>query len=102
MGRRLSELRRHRGWTQAELAERLGVTLRDYQAIEGGRRNVTMRTLVVLASTFDVPLRTLFDEPATCAPRRRGRPTTRPSEQGVPSRPKPSKPTKMRARRVTR
>jgi transcriptional regulator with XRE-family HTH domain len=74
LGRRLSELRRAKGWTQAQLAERLGVTLRDYQAVEGGRRNVTMRTVVSLAAAFGVDVRALFEEPASRAERRRGRP----------------------------
>jgi transcriptional regulator with XRE-family HTH domain len=70
----LSELRRARGWTQAQAAERLNVTVRDYQAIEGGHRNVTMRTVVALADAFDVPLRLLIDAPTSHEARRRGRP----------------------------
>jgi transcriptional regulator with XRE-family HTH domain len=52
----------------------MNVTLRDYQAIEGGQRNVTMGTVVALADALGAPLRVLFDPPTSREERRRGRP----------------------------
>jgi transcriptional regulator with XRE-family HTH domain len=72
---RLRELRRARSWTQADAAERLGVLLRDYQAIEGGHRNVTVRTLVALANAFETDVHELFVSPERVEKRRAGRPT---------------------------
>ena len=74
-GRRLAELRRARGWTQSRAAVESGMPEKDYQAIENGRRAITIRTALALAQTFDQPLRALFDPPASLAPRRPGRPS---------------------------
>ena len=74
LGRRLAELRRERRWTQAVAAEKLGMIVRDYQALEGGRRNVTVETVAKVAQTFGVTLAALFEAPASGVPRRRGRP----------------------------
>lgn len=74
LGRRLAELRRERGWTQAQAAERAGMSETDYRAIEHGRRAITLRTAFHLAQTLGATMRTLFDTPVTRAPRRPGRP----------------------------
>jgi len=67
-------LRAEAGWTQAETAERAGIDAKHIQAIEAGSGNVTLRTLVALASAFGVDPRRLL-EPAPLAVRRaRGRP----------------------------
>lgn len=75
-GRRLAELRRAQGWTQARAAAKAGMPEKDYQAIENGRRAITIRTALALAQAFDLPLRMLFDSPASLEPRRPGRPAT--------------------------
>ena len=74
VGRRVAELRQERGWTQRHVADALGMLIADYQAIERGRRNCTMRTLVHVARAFGVATRDLFAAPATRGARRPGRP----------------------------
>ncbi|MGA7462136.1 MAG: helix-turn-helix transcriptional regulator [Candidatus Korobacteraceae bacterium] len=59
-GRRLRGLRQQRGWTQVELAERLGLD-RSYLAdIERGNRNVSLVNLDLIAMGFGVTLSRLF------------------------------------------
>jgi transcriptional regulator with XRE-family HTH domain len=77
LGRRIAEIRRAKGMTQHEVAEQVGMPMRDYQKIEGGIRNITMRTVVTLASALDVDVHDLFLPPATREPRRAGRPRDR-------------------------
>jgi transcriptional regulator with XRE-family HTH domain len=73
-GRRLAELRRARRWTQSQAADAAGMPEKDYQAIENGRRAITIRTALALAQALDVPLRVLFDPPTSKEARRPGRP----------------------------
>jgi transcriptional regulator with XRE-family HTH domain len=74
LGGRLAELRRERGWTQQQTADRVGMLARDCQAIENGKRAITIRSALTLAHAFDLPLRHLFDPPSVRVPRRAGRP----------------------------
>lgn len=53
-GERLRGLRSERGAKQREMAERLGMTLRNYQRMESGEINVPMLTLCALADDFGV------------------------------------------------
>jgi transcriptional regulator with XRE-family HTH domain len=73
VGRRVAELRQGLGMTQAELADRLTVTSRYVQSVEGGRENLTVESLTVLAWVLDAPVAALF-EPPTSRVVRRGRP----------------------------
>ena len=74
VGRRIAELRRERGETQAQLAERLEVSIKYLQRVERGV-NLTIDSLVDLANNLDVQVRELFDPPrGRPAPRRPGRP----------------------------
>lgn len=78
MGRRVAELRASRGISQEAFAERAGVDVKDLQKIEGGKLNVTVRTLVTLASALELRgVGELFAEPASREVRR-GRPRKRP------------------------
>ena len=72
IGMRIAELRRAREWTQSEVADRMGVPLRNYQRYEAGN-NLTIRTLVAIAAALGVRPVTLWQEP-TRVVRRRGRP----------------------------
>ena len=55
-GRRLREMRQQHGWTQVELAEKLGLD-RSYLAdIERGNRNVSLVDLELIALGFDTTL----------------------------------------------
>lgn len=85
LGRRLAELRAERGWTQAFVAERLGMPMRDYQAIEGGKRAITIRTAVMIAQVLETPVRSLFDRPMSREPPKPGRPRV---AHRTPSRPR--------------
>ncbi len=59
-GQRLRSLRQRRGWTQVELAERLGLD-RSYLAdVERGHRNVSLVNLELIAIGFDLTLPRLF------------------------------------------
>ncbi len=53
--------RRHRGLTQAELAQRTRMARPNLSAIERGKREVTLATLRALAASLDVPPGVLVD-----------------------------------------
>lgn len=61
--------------TQREVAELADVEPSSYARMEGGRQNLTLDTLALIAGVFGVPAIALL-EPATgpVAPRVRGRP----------------------------
>ena len=65
VGRRIAELRRERGLTQEQFAERLGIAANALQRIELGMQNLTIRSLVRLANGLGVPLASLFEAPAS-------------------------------------
>ncbi len=73
VGRKIAEFRQARGLTQEEVAETLGIALRNYQEMERGKQNLTLRTLVKLASVLGVATRQLLDEPSSRVVKR-GRP----------------------------
>jgi transcriptional regulator with XRE-family HTH domain len=50
--RRVAELRRQRGLTQAECAQRLGVAVKNWQRIEQGQ-NLTLHTLARVAVVLE-------------------------------------------------
>jgi transcriptional regulator with XRE-family HTH domain len=74
VGRRVAEIRRQLGWTQQDAAEKLGMPLKNWQRLEEGKMNVTLRTLVRVARGLGVRARALLDEPQARPKRRRGRP----------------------------
>lgn len=60
-GERLRALRRSRGWTQIEMAERFGLD-RSYLAdAEAGKRNVSLVNLKIIALGFGVTLSKLLE-----------------------------------------
>ena len=74
----MAELRAKAGLTQEQQAERLGFTLKYLQRIEGGGENLTVKSLVKIASALGVSVTELFRNPRTKQagpgrPRRRGR-----------------------------
>ena len=73
VGRRISEIRSGLGLTQEQVAERLGMTLKGYQFIERGVQNLTIKTMVRVASALEVRTAELFAAPASREVRR-GRP----------------------------
>ena len=54
---------RHGEMTQAELAERIGVTRQTVIAIEQGRYSPSLELAFQIARTFDVPLDEVFQYP---------------------------------------
>jgi transcriptional regulator with XRE-family HTH domain len=65
VGRRVAELRRDAGWTQAELAATADVSLKYIQRIEAGDANLTLRSLAKIANTFSVSVPALLEKPSS-------------------------------------
>jgi ribosome-binding protein aMBF1 (putative translation factor) len=61
LGKRVRTLRLERGLTQEEAAARAALDAKHFQAIEGGRANVTMASLVGIARALGVRLAELFE-----------------------------------------
>ncbi|WP_154794854.1 helix-turn-helix transcriptional regulator [Occultella kanbiaonis] len=57
----LTERRAERGWSQAELAERLGVSRQTIISIEKGRFDPSLPLAFRLAEEFGVAIEDLFD-----------------------------------------
>lgn len=58
---RIRDLRaRHDDMTQAELAERIGVSRQTLNAIEGGKYSPSLEAAFRIAGVFDVPLDKVF------------------------------------------
>ena len=96
VGRRVTELRQSRGWTQEHFAERLRVDARTLQRVEAGQ-HITFAMLVQLARALRVPIGELFEPPTARDLRRRGRPASasrRPEPVATESKP----PTTNKAR----
>lgn len=66
VGRRIAELRRERGWTQEQLAERLGISRRYLARLERGGQNVTVHRLAWLAEHLGCRVADLFVAPVDC------------------------------------
>jgi transcriptional regulator with XRE-family HTH domain len=77
VGRRIAELRAKAGQTQAQVAERLGTTVSNYQRMEHGLQNLTIRTLVKIAGAIGTKTAALFERPTSKAGAR-GRPRAHP------------------------
>ncbi|MHB8303741.1 MAG: helix-turn-helix domain-containing protein [Acidobacteriaceae bacterium] len=59
-GERLRHLRKRRGWTQAEMADILGLD-RSYLAdVERGKRNICLLNLQVIADGLKISISQLF------------------------------------------
>jgi transcriptional regulator with XRE-family HTH domain len=72
VGRRVAELRRALDLTQEAAAERLGMHPANYARIEQGRQNVTVETLVRVASVCKVSVAELFVVPESSDPAEEG------------------------------
>jgi transcriptional regulator with XRE-family HTH domain len=59
-GTKVRKLRKQRGWTQAEMADILGLDRSYLAEIEEGKRNVCLMNLEVIANGFGVTLAKLF------------------------------------------
>ena len=59
---RLRDLRGERGWSQADLAEQLGVSRQSVNAIETGRFDPSLPLAFKLARLFGLAIEALFEE----------------------------------------
>ena len=60
-GKRIKHLRRLRNLTQAQLAEKLDLSINYISQIETGEATPTFKTLFLLAQGLDVEMKDLFD-----------------------------------------
>ena len=60
MRNRLRVLRAERGWSQADLASRLGVSRQTVNAIENGRYDPSLPLAFTIAQLFEVPIENVF------------------------------------------
>ena len=61
---RLRVLRAERGWSQAELGGRLGVSRQAVNAIETGKYDPSLPLAFKLARLFDMPIENIFNDEA--------------------------------------
>jgi transcriptional regulator with XRE-family HTH domain len=76
VGRRIAALRLKAGLTQAQVAKSIDTAVNNYQRIEHGAQNATIRTLVKIANVIGVPTAALFEPGAGDPVAQRGRPPT--------------------------
>ena len=62
MKNRLRMLRAEKGWSQADLADRLGVSRQSVNAIETGRFDPSLPLAFKLAELFHLPIESIFSE----------------------------------------
>ena len=75
VARRIVELREKAGLTQRDVAEAVGFDTSSYARMESGSENLTLRTLTLIAATFELPTLALLEQPTVAPPeRKRGRP----------------------------
>ncbi len=60
LGARIGKLRRKRGWTQAEMAERVGIDRSFLADVERGKRNISILNLEIIAEGLSISLSQLF------------------------------------------
>ena len=61
MQNRLRALRAERGWSQAELAERLDVSRQSVNAIETGKYDPSLPLAFKIAAIFGMPIEAIFE-----------------------------------------
>lgn len=62
MNNRLRVLRAEKGWSQAELGDRLGVSRQAVNAIETGKYDPSLPLAFKLARLFNMPIEEMFDD----------------------------------------
>ncbi len=62
MNNRLRVLRAEHRWSQAHLAERLGVSRQTVNAIENGKYDPSLPLAFAIARTFSRPIEEIFDD----------------------------------------
>ncbi len=64
MNNRLRVLRAERAWSQADLAERLGVSRQSVNAIETGKYDPSLPLAFKIARLFEASIDAIFDDEA--------------------------------------
>lgn len=62
MRNRLRELRGARGWSQADVADRLRVSRQSVNAIETGRYDPSLPLAFAIARLFELPIEQIFQD----------------------------------------
>ncbi|MFN3560133.1 MAG: transcriptional regulator [Brevundimonas sp.] len=62
MNNRLKVLRAERNWSQADLAEALGVSRQTVNALETGRYDPSLPLAFKIAKVFEQPIESIFSE----------------------------------------
>ncbi|MBA4000896.1 helix-turn-helix transcriptional regulator [Brevundimonas sp.] len=62
MNNRLKVLRAERSWSQADLADHLGVSRQTVNALETGRYDPSLPLAFKIARTFDLAIEDIFSE----------------------------------------
>jgi putative transcriptional regulator len=62
MKNRLTDLRAERAWTQADVAQRLGVSRQTVNAIETGKFDPSLAVAFRLAKLFNLPIEEIFTD----------------------------------------
>lgn len=62
MKNRIAALRSERAWTQAQLAQRAGVSRQSINAIETGKFDPSLPVAFRLAKLFDLPIEEIFTD----------------------------------------
>jgi len=62
MNNRLKVLRAERNWSQADLAEQLGVSRQTVNALETGRYDPSLPLAFKIAKVFGSPIESIFSE----------------------------------------
>lgn len=63
MNNHLKVLRAQRDWSQADLAEQLGVSRQTVNALETGRYDPSLPLAFRIARTFGLPIESIFTDP---------------------------------------
>lgn len=62
IGETIKKLRKAKGISQMELAERIGITYQQLQKYEKGKSKITIERLIDIAKALDVPVSVFFSE----------------------------------------
>ena len=60
LGDRIRKLRKARGWTQVEMAEKVGIDRSFLADVERGKRNVSILNVELIAKGFEISMSQLF------------------------------------------
>ncbi len=72
LARKLRVLRAERGWSQAELAQRIGVSRQAVNALETDKHDPSLGLAFRIAAQFDLPVEEIFDNEHRPAAKQRG------------------------------